>query len=213
MIAALIATCSGFLLYNTYADFEAKEKNNYFHRHLIDRNFILTRRNVSEGRWWTGVTYSLMHFNLLHLGLNMVPLWSFGPGILRLIGLPAFGGLWLGSSITAAGATFVGDEWKRAKPNSSEVRDERKFMGASASLLGICTTTAYVFPTTTVALIPIPFPIQIRSAMVGFAAFSVMAYVSDALPFLGHSGHLGGMAFGALYSIVAFRGKAFIPRS
>lgn len=157
--------------------------------------------------------YSFMHFNLLHLGLNMIPLWSFGPGLLKLVGLPAFGGLWLGSSITAAGATYIGDEWKRAKRTPSKVREETKFMGASASLLGICTTTAYVFPAVTVAIIPIPFPIKIRSALIGFTSFSVGAYFTDALPFLGHSGHLGGMAFGALYSIIAFRGKTFFPRS
>jgi membrane associated rhomboid family serine protease len=78
----LLAINTGVFLAWTYARWEA-EADPFRGQSLLrfmTRNFITSYENVVEhNRWWTLVTSSFSHSMLLHFGINMVALWSFGP--------------------------------------------------------------------------------------------------------------------------------------
>ncbi|KAL8999591.1 MAG: hypothetical protein Q9169_001551 [Polycauliona sp. 2 TL-2023] len=220
--------CSGYA-YNFYADDQVQTKRNFSHRNFVDKHLVFTRDNYNAGRWWTLITCSFMHTTILHLGVNMFAFTSFAPLSIMLLGLPSTAALWLGGSISAMYLTMLGHDYKRKlantgrswqmtnissqplPPRAQASRENTRHLGSSASLLGIITAVACRVPRHGVYLIPIPVPIPLYGASGGFAVFSVVAWEQDLIPFLGHAAHLGGMAFGAAYYVLALRLKR-LPR-
>lgn len=43
------------------------------HEYMVD-NYTLSRKNIAEGRWWTLLTSAFSHYDLAHLGINMLVL-------------------------------------------------------------------------------------------------------------------------------------------
>ncbi|KAL8766744.1 MAG: hypothetical protein Q9209_006566 [Squamulea sp. 1 TL-2023] len=221
--------CSGFA-YNYYADDQMQQKRNHRHRNFIDKNLIFTRDNWNAGRWWTIITYSFMHTKALHLAINMVTFSSFAPLSVTLLGLPSTAALWLGGSASAMYLSMAGDDYKkkqaRSAVNSNTMasagwnlpqgvpvnQDNTKHIGSSGSLLSILTAVACRIPQHSIYFMPIPLPLPMYGVMGGFAIMSAIAYMQDLVPFLGHAGHLGGMAFGAAYYVLALRTKR-LPRA
>ncbi|KAL8785729.1 MAG: hypothetical protein Q9213_003196 [Squamulea squamosa] len=227
---ATIGLCGSGYAYNYYADDQMQQKRNFTHRNFIDKNLIFTRDNWNAGRWWTIVTYSFMHTIGLHLAINMFAFSSFGPLSVRLFGLPSTAALWLGGSASAMYLSMFGDEYRkkqtRSAANSNTMttagwdspqaipvnQDNKRHIGSSGSLLSILTSVACRLPQHGVYFMPIPIPLPVYAVMGGFAVLSAVAYVQDLVPFLGHAGHLGGMAFGAAYYVLALRTKR-LPRA
>ena len=222
------ACCSGYA-YNVYADDQVQKKGNYWHRSFIDKHLIFTRENYNAGRWWTLVTYSFMHPALFHLAVNMVAFISFGPMAIGLFGLRSIATIWLGGSVSGMYFSMLGEDYKirqtksdrrwliteiggRPLPPRAKIGVENTHhVGSSASLLGIITAVACRLPRHSVYIMPLPVAIPMYGAFGGFAVFSAIAYAQELLPFMGHAGHLGGMAFGAAYYVLALRTKRF-PR-
>ena len=224
--------CSGYA-YNLYADDQIqkglRKRGKHWHRSFIDKHLIFTRDNYNAGRWWTLVTYSFMHPSLFHLAVNMFAFTSFGPMAIGIFGVRSVAAIWLGGSVSGMYFSMLGDDYKNKQANSgrswliTEIggrplppRAERasattQHVGSSASLLGIVTAVACRIPRQSVYFIPIPKAIPIYGAIGGFAVFSAIAYAQELVPFMGHSGHLGGMAFGMAYYVLALRKKRF-PR-
>ena len=44
------------------------------HLKYMDENYTLSSRNIAEGRWWTVITSAFSHYDLTHLGINMIVL-------------------------------------------------------------------------------------------------------------------------------------------
>jgi membrane associated rhomboid family serine protease len=53
-------------------------------------DYALVGGEVANGQWWRVVTAAFLHFNLIHLGLNMLMLWWFGGPLESLIGRRRF---------------------------------------------------------------------------------------------------------------------------
>lgn len=220
--------CSGYA-YNFYADDKAQKKRKFWHRNFIDKNLVFTRDNYNGGRWWTMVTYSFVHTSALHLAVNMFALSSFAPISIGLIGLRSTSALWLGGSVFAMYLTMAGEDYKNKQakskgsskpitvagwplPQSSPTdQPNMRFIGASSSLLSIVAAVACKIPQHGMYIFPLPVAVPMYGAIGGFAVFSAVAYIQDLLPFLGHTGHLGGIIFGAAYYTLALRTKRF-PR-
>ena len=223
--------CLGFG-YNYWADEQVKRNRDYRHRNFIDRNFVLTQQNVDQGRWWTLVTHTGMHFHPLHLLANMVCLISFGPSIGSILGVQRFIILWSGSGIVGGQAALASERWKeRENAQKAPVKTNpvtggsvisegprhrssvvTRNVGSSTSILGFFTVLACIRPSAAVMIFPIPKAIPISWAALGFASLSGLALSQDWLPAIGHAGHLGGMAFGGLYYLIALRRKMRFPR-
>ncbi|KAI4188791.1 MAG: hypothetical protein L6R41_001911 [Letrouitia leprolyta] len=154
----------------------------------------------------------------------MFVLNSFGPTSIMMFGLPSTVLVWVGSSLVGAWATLAGNSYKAKEaragtaPKELEIHDyslphgqlavpdpAQRHVGASSSLLGLFAAVACSAPKNPVYLFPLPVPIPIGAMAVGFGLASAAAYTQNLLPMLGHTGHLGGMSFGALYYVLALR--------
>lgn len=63
---------------------------------------------VGAGEWWRIVTSGFLHGGLMHLGFNMLALWSFGPALERALGPARYALAYLASLLagTVAVLTF-----------------------------------------------------------------------------------------------------------
>lgn len=59
---------------DSHAQYMAQRK----HAKYMNENYVLSSRNMAEGRWWTVITSAFSHYELTHLGINMLVLreWS-----------------------------------------------------------------------------------------------------------------------------------------
>jgi len=134
----IIAVCSTFCALSAYAAFLKTQGGSPALLDYLKQNFVCSRDNWRAGRWWTILTASVMHESLLHLGVNMYCLWSFGPASIALFGVGGFAALWLVSAVAGAGLLFSVQEAKLArigggageKKKADEERRDRNTLSA-----------------------------------------------------------------------------------
>ncbi|TVY26098.1 RHOMBOID-like protein, mitochondrial [Lachnellula hyalina] len=169
-------------------------------------SWILSRRNMEEGRWYTLITSTFMHNGWGHLLFNMLGLWSLGKPIARAFGIPSFLALYFGSGI--AGGLLQDWHWKRTLPPGGDAAA----VGASGCVVGLLGALTLVAPRIGVNIFFVPMTMW-QSTLVG-VVFSGVCIQTGFLPWIGHVDHLGGMAFGAVYLFLAMRrGRIFSRRA
>jgi membrane associated rhomboid family serine protease len=139
---------------------------------------------------WQLLTYSFLHGSLLHLGFNMLALYTFGRDVERL-----FGSLWYlqyyAASVIAGALThLVVSAWMGASPVPT--------VGASGGVYGLLLAYGVYFPRRTVILLFPPIPLPARVFVVLFAALELYFGVTGTLSGVAHFAHLGGMLGGWL---------------
>ncbi len=163
----------------------------------------------------------------MHIAFNMATLISFGPHAVRLFGPSGFAVLWVGSAAACGAAHVLWDqvqEQERRKRGKDRitilgyqvVKDDPKVstqsIGASGSILGIVTAIGCFHPQMGISMLLVPFYIPAWGAALLFANFSLYSMVTGILPWMGHAGHLGGMAFGAAYYYTWLKRRLRLPR-
>ena len=175
----------------------------------INKHAVCSLQNVREGRYYTLLTSSFTHFNPIHLLMNMAGLQSFGPSVVSIFGPGAFLVLWVGGSLACDTASLYWDWLAQQASRAGAVEGWRQILrrpgaivenrgvGASGSLLAMFAAFVCMLPNAKVTLFPLPVPLRAWIAIGSFAAGSAYCAVNALLPYIGHAGHLGGMAFGA----------------
>ncbi|MFB6272451.1 MAG: rhomboid family intramembrane serine protease [Salinibacter sp.] len=146
---------------------------------------------------WQLVTYSFMHTGLLHIGINMLLLFWVGREFERMHGSEQFWTVYLTTAIGGAviclllSPLFPGIAGGMIRGQSIPV------LGASASVLGVLTTVAILYPYKQIRLLFFGV-VPLLWVVIGFL-------VIDALQALSHSGtavaaHWGGALTGFLYA-------------
>lgn len=128
----------------------------------------------------------------------MFMLWSFGPGIILFYGLPRFLGCYFGSIIS--GGLLSNWYWARYPQ-----KREQGSLGASGGLFGLTGAYAAWRPYASAQLFFIPMRMIVVVAIGGAVSIAGMMYPEDVLPGLGHSAHLGGLIFGAVFGMAVLR--------
>ncbi len=229
---SIALVCGACFAYAYWVKNQLATKNDYTHANIIKQNFILSLTNYREGRWWTMLTSTLMHISPTHLGANLFALLSIGPLVVQLFGPRTFIVVWVGAGLVSSAATLIRSairekeekeeeerrkaRWVRADAASSSKRNNvastQGSLGASGSLFGLFAMAACYAPKMSMGVMLIPIPIPAWSMMLGSVGFSIAALVTGWLPSIGHEGHLGGMAFGALYYFLILRNGRGLPR-
>jgi membrane associated rhomboid family serine protease len=82
--------------------------------------------------------------------------------------------------------------------NQGQISDETFYgnmniptMGASGAVMGIFAAFAYTFPNSQLFILPIPFPIKAKWALLGMAALDLIGGVSNQQSGVAHFAHLG----------------------
>jgi membrane associated rhomboid family serine protease len=153
---------------------------------LVQRALGYSSGDIHQKSLWTVVTYMFVHQNLMHLALNMITLWIFGPRVERAWGSGTFTWfyLWCG---------FGGWLLHYMLSNGNSV-----LIGASAAILGVAVAYASRWPDEEVLVFGV-VPMKVKY-FVGFmvALNFVMMFVPQ------ENGQGGGTAYAAhLGGIVA----------
>lgn len=200
--------------------------NDVYQRHTVN-----SLENVREGRWWVMFTSSFAHGNLLHLGINMACLWSFGPAFVAAFGLPCFAGVWVVTAVSCSAASLgweitqnrlrmetAGRGWYKSQeykilgiPISRRMavaiaggHQHEGSVGASGALCGLIGVLLCIAPTASVRILGVvPAPLWVSELV--FVGGSAYCMLTGNLPALGHAGHLGGTAAGMAYYYARMR--------
>lgn len=73
--------------------------------------------------------------------------------------------------------------------------------------MGIFAAFAYTFPNSEMLILPIPFPIKAKWALLGLALMDLFGGISSQRSGIAHFAHLGGAAFGILLVMIWNRGN------
>ena len=223
VVGGVMALCSAVYVGNWWADQRARNLHDVKPLKFLHKNFVCSLENVREGRWWVMLTSSITHFDLIHFGLNMVGVWSFGRLILYNFGTVAFLGAWTLGGFACAVSSLLYNQRRLeyAKTNTGrrlgtkgQKEQQRRIwfapkydldveplyggsVGASGSILSLAAVAACLAPRLRIGLIPFPFlTLQLWVWLAGETALSLYCMDTGLFPSISHAGHLGGTAAG-----------------
>ena len=125
--------------------------------------------------------YMFAHYNLAHLALNAITLWSFGGPVERELGPVQTLGVF-GVAAVVAGAV------------QSIVTPDALLMGASAGIFGLVAAFVALKPKVRIGLPLMMFPGP--AVLAALALASILCMVMGWLPAIAHMAHLIGIAVG-----------------
>lgn len=156
------------------------------------------------------VTHMFMHGGFFHLLFNMLALWMFGSVVERVWGPKRFLTFYLICGVVAAltqMASYTFDFWQYDHmAMSAEFEQQYQLalrmgatVGASGAIMGVLAAFGYLFPNTELFIMPIPFPVKAKWAIMGIIALDVFGGISR-VPGdnIAHFAHIGGAITGFL---------------
>ena len=165
----------------------------------------LTTNALADGQWWRFITYMFIHapaygVGILHILFNMITLAIFGKGIEYAFGKLQFLIFYILSGVVA-GLTLFFELWLRGKFSHAYPQQEPMLiMGASGAIMAIIGAYALLKPHMRIYILFIPYPLKIRTALIGFLILSFILLFLPWLSFIGHSAHIGGALFGLAWT-------------
>lgn len=155
------------------------------------------------------VTHMFMHGGIFHLLFNMLALWMFGSVLERAWGPKRFLTFYLICGIGAALAQMGNYAYDyRAIDAGRILIDPEQYqlymrmgctVGASGAIMGLLAAFGYLFPNTQLFIMPIPFPVKAKWAMLGIIALDVFGGINKAPnDNVAHFAHIGGALIGFL---------------
>lgn len=156
-------------------------------------------------RPWTFLTYMFVHGGLLHLLLNSLGLYFFGPPVEEKLGGKSFLFYYLYCGIGAAIFALGLSGLFHIDP----------FIGSSGAVLGLMLAFAMFWPDAEILVFPIPIPIRAKTLVIviaGVSAFFGLIFMNSATGRVAHFAHLGGMVAGYIFfRIQAISQRAPLP--
>lgn len=159
------------------------------------------------------VTHMFMHGGFFHLLFNMFALWMFGSIIERIWGPKKFLIFYLICGLGAALTQMASYAYDFSQVDYNDI-NSRLFLisqysstvGASGAIMGVLAAYGYLFPNTQLFIMPIPFPVKAKWAIIGIIALDVFGGISrTSNDNVAHFAHIGGALIGFL--IVLFWNK------
>lgn len=155
------------------------------------------------------VTHMFMHGGIFHLLFNMLALWMFGSLLERLWGPKRFLIFYLVCGLGAALAQMGNYMYDFRVFDQHLVNfDPEQYqlmmrlnctVGASGAIMGVVAAFGYLFPNTQLFIMPIPFPVKAKWAILGIIALDVFGGITRAAnDNIAHFAHVGGALIGFL---------------
>lgn len=164
---------------------------------------------------WQYLTYMFLHSSqsFFHILFNMFALWMFGSTLENLWGPGRFLMFYLvcgiGAGITQELALMYDMNEYQAMFQSGQLSSDDFFklmnvptLGASGAVMGIFAAFAYTFPNSRMLILPIPFPIKAKWALLGLAVMDLIGGISSASTGIAHFAHIGGAAVGIIVVMI-----------
>lgn len=152
---------------------------------------------------WRLITFQFLHANFIHLVMNMVGLWFFGPIVEQYLGSKKYLAFYLTCGIF--GALFylllnlLGFLMPGARvPGLLFVDIRTPLVGASAGIFGVIMAAAFINPREIIYVFGIA-PAQLRTIAYGFVAISLVSLLFGTLNAGGEAAHVGGAVAGYFF--------------
>ncbi|MBX7259512.1 MAG: rhomboid family intramembrane serine protease [Candidatus Hydrogenedentes bacterium] len=145
---------------------------------------------LMKGCIWQPFTYMFLHSNLMHLFLNMVGLYFFGPDVERILSTRQFFRFYIICGVAGALAEFA--LWLIRTGSVSPT-----VVGASGATTAVLVAFAVAYPDREVFLIPFPFPVNARALVIIFIVMNLMSAMQNSSQ--AWMTHFGGLAAGYAY--------------
>ena len=134
---------------------------------------------VSGGAYWQVLTSAFSHYDVLHLGFNMLALYFLGPMLEQVLGRLRFLAVYFVSAFTASAAVML-----LSNPNSQT-------LGASGSIFGLMG-----------ALVVVAFKVKADLRQILFWLGLNLVFTFYNTGSISWQGHLGGLIGGALTAAI-----------
>lgn len=141
-----------------------------------------------HGFLWMPFTYQFLHSGLMHLFMNMLWLYFFGPDVERVMGTRAFFRFYIICGAGAVMATIV---------PFLLFREVTSVVGASGAVMAVLVAFAMVEPDRQFFMFPFPWPINARALVLIVFVMNVIYALSDSP--ISVVTHFGGMGMGFMY--------------
>ncbi|WP_185859395.1 rhomboid family intramembrane serine protease [Blattabacterium cuenoti] len=196
-----------------------------FSQYKIEDIFSLYHPLDEQFELYQILTHMFVHSKrlFLHIIFNMLALFMFGGQIETLLGIKKFLIIYFLSGIFAAFLQIIFNtsvmyyfvqtlDFSQAKRTLDYLNEEQKInlyssmyspmMGSSGAVSGIVGAFAKFFPEHKIFILPFPFPIAVRKALIIFIFGSLISAIFNLAPGVAHFAHIGGILSG--YFIVSF---------
>jgi membrane associated rhomboid family serine protease len=172
--------------------------------------FALHHYKSDEYRPHQIITHIFMHGSFFHLLFNMLGLWMFGNVLEKVWGSKRFLIFFLICGFVAGLTQMVNyvvdfHQIDNLTLNESDMVQYQMMMrlnctiGASGAVMGILAAFGYLFPNTQLFIMPIPFPVKAKWAIIGIIALDIFGGVyNTANDNVAHFAHVGGALAGFL---------------
>ena len=151
--------------------------------------YLSTTTAVRYGQVWRFVTYQFLHASPIHLVLNMVALYLFGPIVEGQFGRRRFAAFYLLCGLAGAGLYLV-LSFTHVVPMPADT----PMVGASAGIFGLLVAAALIAPH--VQVFYYFFPVTIGMLAVGGMLMALYSVISLGYNAGGEAAHLGGGILG-----------------
>jgi membrane associated rhomboid family serine protease len=165
----------------------------------IEYYFALIPQFVVHGYLWQLITYSFLHFELMHLLFNALALWMFGSYLEGDWGTKKFLEFYFFCTV-AAGLTTVAVAYMHIPgllPRTATI-------GASGGIYGLLVAFGVLYGDSEIMLFPLPFRIKAKYFVWGIVFITLVSAIRETGG-VANFAHLGGLLFGYLY-------LKFLPR-
>jgi membrane associated rhomboid family serine protease len=159
----------------------------------------LIPRLVVHGYIWQLITYSFLHFGLLHLIFNALALWMFGSQLESDWGSNRFLEFYFFCTVAAA-LTTVAVGYMHI-PGLSPMTTT---IGASGGIYGLLVAFGVLYGENEIMMFPLPFLIKAKYFIWGIVFLTLVGAIQETGG-VANFAHLGGLLFGYLY-------LKFLPR-
>jgi membrane associated rhomboid family serine protease len=151
---------------------------------------------------WQLVTYAFLHGSFMHIGLNMLALFIFGPDVEQTLGTKRYLVLYFAAVISAACVQLL---------TMAAASDVYPTIGASGGIFGVLLAYGMLFPHRILVLLfpPIPLPAWLMVTLYGLIELANGVFGTQAG--VAHFAHLGGM-LGAYLVLRLSRGRRRLER-
>lgn len=162
---------------------------------IINRFLFRPHYFLRERQYDTIIMSGFIHADVGHLLFNMITFYFFAFPLERFLGTTRFVVLYFAGLIVSHGCTWY-----------KEYRNPRyASLGASGAISAVLFCYIVYFPTTTLFILPFPFPIPAVLFAVGYVAYSYWAS-RNSRDHINHDAHLCGAISGVAFVAVSDAG-------
>jgi membrane associated rhomboid family serine protease len=166
--------------------------------------FGLIPLQVMHGMIWQLISYSFLHFGLLHLLFNALALWMFGAQLESDWGSRRFLEFYFFCTVAAA-ITTVAVSYMHL-PGLTPLTTT---IGASGGIYGLLVAFGMLYGESEIMMFPLPFMIKAKYFVWGIVFLTLVGAIQETGG-IANFAHLGGLLFGYLYlKFMPRRGLSF----